>query len=177
MIYPRNITIENEKLKDLLFKKADLINKGRAVSDEIEKLELEMEETDKKVQEEEAKVDISDLNEKQKVIGAKVDEAIKEMQAVKEEIFDRMIKQVPPELHTKYEELKKIKEDKEEERNKVAIKAQKYNDKIIPVAREMMKPFLEDMYEDYDSLYVENGEIVATIFSHLNDFKINFKKK
>lgn len=176
-MYPRTITIENKKLQDLILKKGELINKGRAISDEIEKIEKEMEETDKKVQEEEAKVDISDLNEKQKAIIAKVDEAIKEMEEIKKEIYDRMIKQVPDELHKKYDELKVTKEKLEEDRNKIALKAQKYNDKIVPLGRELMKPFLKDMYEDYDSLYVEDGEIVATIFSHLHDFKVNFKKK
>jgi hypothetical protein len=39
-----------------------------------------------------------------------------------------------------------------------------------------MKPFLLDAYEDYDSLKIEGDEIVATIFSHLQDFKKNFKK-
>ena len=177
MIYPKIIKIENDKLKQLLEKKAELIVKGRAMTDEIIILEQEMEATDKKVQEEEAKVDIADINEKQKIVGAKVDEAIKEMEVLKKEIFDRMIKQVPAELHTKYDELRKKKEELETERNKIALKAQKYNDKIIPLGKEMMKPFLEDQYEDYDTLALENGEIVATIFSHLNEFKINFKKK
>lgn len=177
MIYPRIIQIEHNELKDLLLKKAELINKGRAVSEEIEKLEIEMQEVDKKLQEEEAKVDISDLNEKQKAIGAKVDEAIKEMEEVKKEIFARMMEQTDPELRITYDVLKKEKEEKEEKRNKIALKAQKFNDKIIPMGKSMMKPFLEDQYEDYDSLKIENGEIVATIFSHLNDFKTNFKKR
>lgn len=176
-MYPRTVTITNPKLKELMLKKAELVNTGRAKSEEIEKLELEMAEVDKQVQEEEAKVDISDLNEKQKVIGAKVDEAILEMNEVKKEIYARMMQQVPGELHTKYDELRKKKEELEEERNKIALKAHKYNDKIIPIGREMMKPFLKDQYEDYDTLYLEDEEIVATIFSHLNDFKLNFKKK
>ncbi len=176
-MYPKTVTIESNKLKELLIKKGELINLGRGKSALIEQVEKEMAEVDLKVQEEEKKVDISDLNEKQKVIGAKVDEAIKEMEGVKKEIFDRMIKQVPGELHTQYDELKKKKEKLELERNKVALKAQKYNDKIIPIGRELMKPHLKDMYEDYDSLYLDGGEIYATIFSHMNDFKINFKKK
>lgn len=176
-MYPRTVKIENPKLKELMLKKAELVNKGREKSEEIEILELQMQEVDKQVQEEEAKVDISDLNEKQKAIGARVDEAIVEMNAVKQEIYDRMMQQVPAELHTKYDELRKKKEELEEERNKIALKAHKYNDKIIPIGREMMKPFLTDQYEDYDTLYLEDDEIVATIFSHLNDFRTNFKKK
>lgn len=176
-MYPKTVTIENPRLKDLLTKKGELITLGRAKSVEIEEVEKEMAETDLKLQEEEGKVDIKDLDEKARVIGAKVDEAIKEMQVVKEEIFERMMKQTNPELRTKYDELKKKKEELETDRNKIALKAQKYNDKIIPIGREMMKPFLQDQYEDYDTLQLDGDEIVATIFSHLNDFKTNFKKK
>lgn len=176
-MYPKTITLENSKLKDLLTKKGALIDTGRATSVEIEVLEKQMEEIDKQVQEEEAKVDISDLNDVQKAIGEKVDKAIKEMQAVKAQIFERMIAQVPHELHEKYDELKKKKEELETERNKVALKAQKYNDKIIPLARESMKPHLTEQYDDYDTLFLENGEVYATIFNHLVDWKANFKKK
>lgn len=176
-MYPKTIQIENDKLKKLLQKKGELVDTGRSKSTEIETLEKQMEEVDKKVQEEEKKVNIEDLNEKQKAIGAKVDEAIKEMEAIRKEIYDRMIKQVPGDLHKEYDELKKKKEELEDERNKIALKAHKYNDKIIPLSRELIKPFLTDMYEDYDTLQLQGDEIVATIFSHLNDFKTNFKKK
>lgn len=176
-MYPRTVQLNDEKLKSLLVKKGELVAIGRDKSTQIEAVEQQMEETDKALQAEEAKVDISDLNEKQKAIGAKVDEAIKEMNEVKKEIFDRMMAQTNPELRKKYDELKKKKDDLETERNKIALKAQKYNDKIIPVGRELMKPHLKDQYEDYDTLYLDNGEIYATIFSHLNDFKTNYKKK
>lgn len=176
-MYPKTKQIENNKLKELLTKKGELVFTGRAKSEEIETTEKQMEEIDLKVQEEEKKVDITDLNDKAKAISVKVDKAIKEMEIVKKEIFDRMIKQVPAELHTLYDELKKKKETLEEERNKIALKAQKYNDKIIPLGKELMKPFLEDQYDDYDSLYLDNGEIYATIFNHLVDFRNNFKKK
>lgn len=177
MLYPKTVQIENAKLKTLLQKKGELIEIGRAKSAEIEQLEKDMEETDKLVQAEEKKVDISDIYEKQKVVGAKVDEAIKEMNELRKEIFDRMIKQVPAELHTKYDTLKKKKEELETERNRVALKAQKFNDKIIPLGREMMKPFLTDQFDDFDSIQLVDGEIQATIFNHLVDFRNNFKKK
>jgi len=176
-MYPKTITIENPKLKDLLTKKGELVTLGRTKSVEIEEIEKEMELADKQLQEEEGKVDIKDLDDKAKIVGSKVDEAIKEMEVIKQEIFDRMMAQTPPELRTKYDELKTRKEKLETERNKIALKAQKFNDKIIPIGREIMKPFLQDQYEDYDTLSLDGDEIVATIFSHLNDFKTNFKKK
>ncbi len=176
-MYPKTITIESDKLKELLTKKGGLIAIGRSKSDEIESIEKQMEELDVKIQAEEKKVDIKDLDEKAKTISAKVDEAIKEMQGIKEEIYARMKAQVPPEFGQQYDELKKKKEDLETERNKIALKAQKFNDKIIPLGKECMKPFLKDQYDDYDSLSLEDDEIVATIFNHLVDFKNNFKKK
>lgn len=176
-MYPKNITIESPRLKTLLEKKGELIKIGRAKSEEIEATEAEMATTEQALIEEEKKVDIKDLDEKSKAIGTKVDEAIAEMQEVKKEIFDRMMKQTNPELRTKYDELKKKKEELETERNKVALKAQKFNDKIIPLGKELMKPFLEDQYEDYDTLQLDGDEIVASIFSHLADFKNNYKRK
>ena len=176
-MYPKTVQIENDKLKQLLIKKGELITIGRAKSEEIEKLEKEMEETDALVQAEEKKVNIDDLLEKEKVETKIVEECIAKMKVIKQEIYDRMIKEVPTELHIKYDELKKKKEDLETERNKIALKAQKYNDKIIPLAKECMKPFLEDRFDDYDTLQLDGDEIVATIFNHLVDWKANFKKK
>lgn len=176
-MYPRTTQLEDEKLKSLLTKKGELITIGREKSIQIEIIEKEMKETDLKVQEEEKKINIDDLLEQEKVETKIVEASIEKMKVIKQEIYDRMRSQVSPELHTRYDELKNKKEELELERNKIAIKAQKYNDKIIPIARELMKPILQDQYEDYDSLYLENGEIYATVFSHLVDFKNNFKKK
>lgn len=176
-MYPKTIKIENAKLKTLLEKKGDLIKIGRAVSDEITELEKQMEDTDKEVQELEKKVNIDEFLEREKEQTKIVEECIEKMKLIKKEIYDKMIAEVPKELHDKYDTLRKTKEEKEEERNKIALKAQKFNDKIIPLAKDMMKPFLVDQYDDYDTLQLDGDEIVATIFNHLNDFKTNFKKK
>jgi len=176
-LYPRTINLESDKLKKLITEKGVFVNKGRAVSEEIEAIEKEMEEVNQQLMAEEKKVNIDDILEKEKALTLKVEEAIAEMKVFKQEIFDRMKAQVPAELGVKYDELKKTLEDKESDRNKIALKAQKYNDKIIPIGRDLMKPFLKDQFEDFDSLYIEDNEIVATIFSHLSDFKNNFKKK
>jgi len=172
----KTIKLEDKKLLKLLTEKGDLISVGREISTKIEEIEKEMEEVDKLVQAEEKKVDINDLTDKEKAISDIVQKCIDDMNAIKEEIYKRMSEKVDHTLHEKYENLKKNKEDAEEERNKIAIKAQKYNDKIIPLTRKLMTPFLEDMYDDYETINVEGGEIVATIFNHLDEFKTNFKK-
>lgn len=173
----KKITITNDKLKKLLTEKSALIVDGRKASEEVEVFEKEMEEIDKKIQEEEKKVNIDDLLllEKQQV--AIVEECIEEMNKIKQMIYDRMKEQTSPELCKQYEEIKTKKEEVENKRNKIALKAQKYNDKIIPLGRKLMKPFLEDRFDDYDTIRIEDGEVVCTIFNHLEDFRNNFKKK
>lgn len=176
-MYPKTVQLEDKKLKDLLTKKGEIITIGREKSAQIDILEKEMGDLDLKVQEEEKKVNIDDLLEREKTETKIVEECITRMKVIKQEIFDRMTAQTSPELRAKYEQLKKAKEDLEDERNKLALKAQKYNDKIIPIGRELMKSHLKDQFDDYDSLFLDNGEVFATIFNHLVDFKRNFKKK
>jgi len=108
-MYPKIITIEDDKLKNLITQKSELVEAGRSISLEIEELEKVMDATDKEIQEKEKEVDIKDLLEKEKTITKKVEKAIEEMEGVKQEIYDRMIKEVPAELHKKYDDLKKDK--------------------------------------------------------------------
>jgi phenylalanyl-tRNA synthetase alpha subunit len=176
-MYPRKITIEDAKLKKLLTEKAELIVMGRAKSTEIEKLEAEMEILDNQMKEVQKSIDISDLKEKGNLIGERMEQCIKEMKDLETEINARLKEKSPTELLEKYDTTKTQKEDLETERNKIALKAQKYNDKVIPLGRKLMKPYLEDSFDDFDTIRIEDGEIVASIFNHLNDFKTNFKKK
>lgn len=177
MEYPRKIILDNSKLKTLLEEKGELIKVGRAKTNRIEEIETKMVIIDQKVVEEEKKVDISDLLDEEKEITKVVERAIEKMKDIKKRIFERMKDKVDSALHTEYEELNKEKEKLEAERNKIAIKAQKFNDKIIPLGRKLMSPYIQDEFEDYDTLRLEDGKVVATIFSHLNDFKTNFINK
>jgi len=105
-----------------------------------------------------------------------MEKCIKDIDEVKKDIYAKIKAGTPQEMRDKYDTMNKQKEEKEIERNKIALSAQKYNDKIIPLSRELMKPFLEDEFEDYDTIQVKDGEVVCSIFSHLEDFKINFNK-
>jgi len=174
--YPREVKLVNEELKNLILEKSKLVNEGRAKSVEIEKLEIEMAETEKQLIEEEKKVNLKEFKKREKEITKRMERCIKDINEVKKEIYAKIKKETPQGLRDKYDAANKKKEELETERNKVALSAQKYNDKIIPLGRELMKPFLQDEYEDNDTIMVKDGEIVASIFSHLNDFKINFSK-
>lgn len=173
----KKIVLENEELKGYLEQKGALIKKGIAKSEEIEKIELEMDVVDKKVQEYEATIDVSDLLEDEKRLSETVAQCVVEMDQIKKNIFARMKENAPQELYDQYNVLDGKKKVAEEERNKIAIKAQKFNDKIIPLGRELMTPFLEDEYDDYDTLSIEDGQVTCSVFNHLEEFKENFKKK
>lgn len=176
MIYPRELKIENEELKELIKEKSKLVLEGRTKSEEIEAIEKELSEIDKSLQEEESKVDLSEFKKKEASITKRMDQCIADIQEHKNAVYAKIKAETPQEIRDKYEELSKLKEEKETERNKIALSAQKYNDKIIPLSRELIKPFLQDEYEDYDSVFLKDGEINCTIFSHLDDFKTKFNK-
>lgn len=176
-MYPREITLENEELKTLIEEKSKLVNDGRAKSADIEKLEEEMAKIEKLIIEEEKNVDLSEFKKKEEAVSKRMEKCIKDMDDLKKAIYDKVRAETSQELLDRYDTLNKQKEEVEIERNKIALSAQKFNDKIIPLSRELMKPFLQDEFEDYDTIVIENGEIKAAIFSHLNDFKIRFNEK
>jgi len=102
---------------------------------------------------------------------------IKDMDNIKKDIYAKIKKETPQRLRDDYDKAKKSKEKLEIERNKIALKAQKYNDKIIPLSRDLMKPHLQNEFEDYDTIFIKDDKMIATIFSHLEDWKIIFNKK
>lgn len=177
MEYPRTVTLEDKKLRTLLEEKEELILNGREASLEIEEKEKEMQAIDQEIQTSESEVDMTDLLEEAKGITEEFNAVVAKMEASKKAMFDRAKAYVPAELYEKYENKKKEKEDLELERNKIGLKIEQKKDKIIPLVRELMKPYLENEFEDYDSIRLENEKIVGTIFNHLDDFSKRFKSR
>lgn len=177
MQYPRTVVLESPKLKKLLEEKQQYILDGRRESNKLEQIEAEMESIDKQIADYEKQADTSDIDERAKVITEEMNVVFQKMEELKKELFDRGRAQVPPELYQQYEAKVKEKEETERTRNKFALKAQKYTDRIIPIARNLMKPFLQDEYEDFDSLLIEDNQVVGKIFNHLVDWKAAFAKK
>lgn len=175
-IYPRETKLENEELRSLIGEKGKLVSEGRTLSEEIEKLEIEMSKIEELLKVEEKKVDLTELHKKEKAITKRMEKCIEDIDEVTQEIYAKIKAETPQEIRDKYDELNKQKEEKETERNKIALSAQKFNDKIIPLSRELMKPLLQDEYEDYDTVFLKDGQITCGVFSHLDDFKTNFNK-
>lgn len=176
-MYPRKIKVENNKLKKLIEEKGVLINTGRGISNEIEIAEKEKNDIEKKIIEIEKGVDVDAFQNEAKEVSKRMEVCISDLKEIKKKIYSKIKDAIPKELSDKYDDIKNDIEKKENSRNRIAIKAQKYNDIIIPLGRKLMSKYIEDEFEDFDTLKIEDGVVVATIFSHLNDFKINFKKK
>lgn len=176
-MYPKTIKIEDDKLFKALTEKNKLIEKGRAVSVEIEEIEKEMEVIDKEIQVVEKSVDLGEIEKEAQEVTDEFNKLSERMSEVKKKISDKLMQEVPQDKIDAYRELDKKKEELEQNRNKIALKAQKYTDKIIPLARNVMSKFIVDKYEDFESVKIEDGEIVGTIFNHLEDWKTNFDKK
>lgn len=176
--YPRTVILADPKLTRLLKEKADMIIEGRKVSEDIEAKEGEMDVIDKEVQAVEATVDLVDLRAEAEQLTIEFNAVMDKMEKNQKKVRERMNEVVSQEFKDKYDIKKKEKEELENGRNKIALKVQKWNDKIIPLARKVMASFLQNEYEDYDTLRIENGEVVGTIFNHLEDWKkVFFSKK
>lgn len=176
MEYPRQIVLQNPKLKKLLEEKAEFITLGREKSAEIDELDIQMEAIDKDIQAIEKSVDLTDLKAEAEEINKEMEAAMAKADALNKKTFERM-KEKTVEKVKEYEELKKKKEKVETERNKFALKANQKTDKIIPLGQKLMKEHIEDEFEDYDTIRLENGEIVCTLFSHLADFQRMYRAK
>lgn len=172
--YPRTVKLDDSELKELLEQKEELVFSGRELSETIDEREKEMQKIDEEIQAAEKTADLTDINARAQEVTDSFNEIVTKMEAIKQEMFDRAKAMVPPELYTQYEAKKKEKEDLEIERNKIGLKIQQKNDKIIPIGRRAMKPHLKDMFEDYDTLRIENEEVIGTIFNHVDDFKKQF---
>ena len=177
MIYPKVHKIDNPKLKELLEKKTDLILEGREVSLEIEEKENKMAEIDKSIQEVEKTAPLKELDPIIKDINDRMTGLMAEMEAVKKEMFERCRKVVPVNMTLDYEQVKLDKEALENKRNKVGLKIQKLKDRIIPITQKIAKPLLEDEFEDFGDLRIENGEVIIEIISHLEAWKEARAKK
>jgi hypothetical protein len=174
--YPRPVAIDSPKLKKLLEEKLEMVMNGREISQEVEEIDKEMDLIDKEIQKQELKADIKDLKKMATDITTRFNAIMKEMEDLKATMYKRAKEKVDPSLVQNYESKKKLKEEKETARRKIALKVQKWNDKIIPLSQALMRPELKDEYDDYYGLVLENNEVIGTIFNHKVDFEKRFRE-
>lgn len=171
-----DITIENKKLYDLIEMKDGLVKIGRKISSELETLEFKI----KKYQDKEkvitAKTEPKDLMTRGEIIRLELDRAMKEFEKIAEEIQKTKLEAVPKNIKDEHFALMKKREEMERERNKIALKIQKIKDKLVPILKKEITPFLQE-YEDTESVELKEGKILVKTFNYLENWKKAFKNK
>lgn len=171
------ITLENKKLHDLISEKDELVNGGRKISMEIEKLQFKI----KRCEDKEKRITGKVIPPKE--LTDKGEELVKQIKSIDEElakiikkINDYKLEAVPKDLKDEHHLLMKNVEELERDRNKVALKVQKIKDKIIPIIQREVKPLLQDTFDDIETAKIKDGKIQITTFNHVEEFKKRFKK-
>ena len=72
--------------------------------------------------------------------------------------------------------MKRIQQELEKERNKLALQADKLRDKIIPFVNKIRKESC-DRYENIESVVVDGDDIVIKVFDVIEEYKKVIDKK
>lgn len=170
------ITIKNKKLLSLLLEKDKLVKEGRAISVAMEGVEKEIAKCEEKERKITAKVQPKELGEEADALKVKIDDLIKEFEVKANAITKMKLDAIPKDLEKKHRDLMELREKKERERNKIALKIQKIKDRAIPIIHKAVLPKLKE-FEDIGTADV-NGEVVEVqTFSHLEEWKKAFAAK
>jgi len=168
--------LTNKKILNLLTEKDELVSQGRQVSKEIEKLEYKIKNCEDRERAITLKVEPKELGDKAEALKKEINDKIKIFEKLADDIVKEKLKAIPTELEKKHKDLMAEKEKLERDRNKLALKVQKIKDKVVPLIKKEVEPLLKE-FEDIETVEVKSGVAEIKVFSHLEEFKKNFKKK
>lgn len=172
-----NLTIENKKLHDWIVQKDELVSQGRKISGEIEKIEKKIKVYQEKEMEITGKVEPNpELKKEGDELARTIEQSMKRLEAIGNQIEKEKLEAIPQDVKEAHQNLMKEREEKERERNKIALKVQKIKDRVVPLIQKEVKPLLKE-YEDIETARTKNGKVVINTFNHLEEFKRKFKSK
>lgn len=171
------IKITNKRIADYLRQKDVLVNEGRAISKELVDIEHKIATLDRKERKITEKVQPQELLEQGEKLKGEINTMVEELQKIGKAIEDAKIAAIPEDMVKNHYALRDLKEKKERERNKIALKIQKIKDKVSPIIRKEVKPLLKEEYDDIESADVDGDEIVIKTFNHLEEWKAFWRKK
>lgn len=172
----KTIKIKDKRVLTLLQDKDALVTVGRKISDDIEKIEKKITVCENKEKKITANRQNAVLGNRAEELKTQINALIKEFEAVASDITVDKLSAIPKELEKTHKDLMKAKEDKEQERNKIALKVQKIKDRVIPIIHKEVKPQLVE-YEDIQTAEIVKGEVVVKIYSKLEEWKEAYQKK
>lgn len=170
------IKIEDKKLVKYLTEKDRLVKEGIKVSEELEKIEKKIEKCEKKEKEITAKVQPKKLGEEAEALKKEINDLLKKFEDVSGKITQKKLDGIPKKLADEHKDLMKLKEKKERERNKIALKVQKVKDRAIPIIQKVAAPQLKE-FEDIQTATVKKGVVKVKVYSRLDEWKEAYRKK
>lgn len=169
------LKLNNKKLHDWIVQKDALVNDGRKISGEIEKIEAKVKVFEDKEKAITGKVEVpKELIEKGNKLANEIESKIKELGVIGNEVENIKLAAIPEEMKKEHQALLKDKEALERDRNKIALKVQKIKDRIIPVIQKEVKPLLEK-YDDIETAKTKDGMVVISTFNYIEEYKKKFK--
>jgi len=170
------IELDNQKMYKLIESKDELVKLGRKISSELETIEFKINKLQDKEKVITGKSESKELLTRGEIARLEMERATKSFDKVAAEIHAFKLAAIPVQMKKDHYDLMAFRETKEEDRNKIALKIQKIKDKLIPLLKKEIEPFLKE-YEDTQTVELKNGKIIVETFSYLDDFKKQFKNK
>lgn len=177
MEYPKVIVLNDPELKALLEEKGTVVDEGRRMSEIINTLTDEMAALDIEIQEMEKTIDLGDIERQAEKITAKFNKIVKEMDDVKAKIFARMREKMPPEKRNAYDQKEKEKTTLEQERVKIGMRIQTFNDRIRPFTDAYKKKYCKEKGDTFNTLELKEGKVLLTIVNDFDDFAKRWELK
>jgi predicted nucleic acid-binding Zn-ribbon protein len=172
----KTIKIDDKRVLKLLEEKEVLVKSGRRISDEILRMETKITDCETKEKKITAQHQHKEMGDKAEALKAQINKLVKEFEKVASDITLDKLAAIPKDLEKTHRDLMKAKEEKERERNKIALKVQKIKDRVIPMIKKHVTPHLAE-YEDIQNVEVKKGEVVASVYSALDEWKESYRKK
>ena len=171
------ITLDHPVLAKLITDKDLLVNDGRKISREIETLERRIKEYEEKEKRITAKVvPPKELTDKGDALVKDITKLNEDLTQIANSINKSKLDAIPKDMEAEHRKLMKDKEEKERDRNKIALKVQKIKDKCIPIIQREVTPLLQKEYDDIETAKVKDGKVVITTYNRLEDWKRGFRK-
>jgi len=167
--------ITDKRIIKLLTDKDELVKEGRKISQNLEKIDYKIKVLEDKEKAITAKIEPKELGEQADKLKAQINELLKQFEKVSGDIFNEKMAGIPKAIETEHKDLLKLKEEKERERNKIALKVQKIKDRVVPLIKKEVTPLLKE-YEDIESIEIKGEVANVKTFSYLEEFKTRFNK-
>ncbi len=172
----KTIKIEDKRVLKYLEDKDVLVKSGRRISDEIVRIENKITDCETKEKKITEKRQPKELGEKAEALKVQINKLVGEFEKICGAITVDKLSAIPKELEKTHKDLLKLKEEKEQERNKIALKIQKIKDRVVPIIKKHVTPLLKE-YEDIQTAEIKKGEVVVSVYSALDEWKQAYKKK